>query len=129
MQVTFAYSQSLGSLPVLIEACNICISAGAILFASVLSTMFGRRTGPADLLVLRLWRSLATPFTEIVICWMGGVLEGRVGRDWVDLGVNTDLNCSNRISALPFLSLINLLLTLSGERSIVMMTTKPYKHI
>ena len=91
-QVTFADSQSLGSLPVLTETCNISVSAGAILLASVFSIIFGRPSGQAALLVLSLWRSLATPFTEILICWMDGVLEGRVGRGWEDLDVNTDLN-------------------------------------
>ena len=98
-----------------IETWKIWASAGAISFASVFRTMFGILSGPVALFVCSLWSSLATPFIDMFMCSIVGVLEGSVGGGFDDLGVNTDLNWLSRQSALPWLSLISFPFTLRGE--------------
>ena len=87
---------------------------------AALRTKFDIESGPTDLEVFKLYRSLTTPFESMTISSIFGiVLLDIFGIIESVTFVNTDWNCSTRILALPLESDIRLRSFLSGDTPIL----------
>ena len=88
--------------------------------AQVLRTKFGIEYGPVDLEVFKLDSNFSTPLLSITISSIFGiVLLDIFGMIQSVIFVNTDWNCSTRISALPLESDIRLPFCLRGDTPIL----------
>ena len=84
--------------------------------AQVLRTMLGMISGPTALDVFRLDKSFSTPLDSIIMFLMDGIfLLDKSGRMLSFTLVNTDWNCSTKMSAFPFESDIKFPFCFKGD--------------
>ena len=111
-------SQSSGRVPVLTDFWNIRVSPSASCVEHSLRTRLWMLSGPAAFAGFIFLSSFSTPFSVMLRFFITGYWYRE--KLWVveDL-VNTDLNCSARMFALPVLSLTSLPFAFSGATAIL----------